>query len=52
MHKRLDPETGVDKPFESVFMSGAYSEFFSKRGHQILSLFKRSFFDRFNFKQL
>ena len=45
MQRRLDPETGANKLFENVFMSGA-------RGYQFLSLFKRSFFDRFNFKQL
>ena len=45
MHRRLDLETGVNKPFENVFMSGAYLEFFfSGRRHQFSSLFKRSFF--------
>ena len=44
MQKRLDPEAGVNKPFKNVFMSGAYSEFFSGRGHQFPSLFMRSFF--------
>ena len=43
MQRRLDSETGVNKPFENVFMSGAYSEFFSGRGHQFSSLFKRVF---------
>ena len=43
MQKRLDPQTGVNKPFENVFMSGAYSEFFS---HQFLSLFIGSFLDK------
>ena len=52
MQKRLDPETGVNKIFENVFMSGAYSEIFSGRGHQFSSLFKRSFFDRFNLSNL
>ena len=28
MQRRLDPETGANKPFENVFSSGAYSEFF------------------------
>ena len=32
MQRRLDPETGVNKPFENVFMSGAYSEYFQGRG--------------------
>ena len=52
MQGRLDPETDVNMPFENVLMSGAYLELFSGRGLQSSSLFKRSFFDRFNFKQL
>ena len=28
MQRLLYPETGVNKPFENVLMSGAYSEFF------------------------
>ena len=28
MQRRLDPETKINKFFENVFMSGAYSEFF------------------------
>ena len=52
MQKRLDPKTGVNKIFENVFMSGAYSEFFSGRGHQLSSLFKRSFFRKIKFQQL
>ena len=32
MQRRLDTETGVNKPFENVFMSGVYSEFFSGKG--------------------
>ena len=51
MHRRLDLETGVNKLFENVFMSGAYTDFFSEREHQFSSIFKRSFLDRFNFKQ-
>ena len=48
MQRRLDPETGVNKPFKNVFMSGAYSEFFSGKGHQFSSLLMRSvFFGRF-----
>ena len=44
MQKCLDPETDVNKIFENVFMSGAYSKKFSRKGHQFSSLFKRSFF--------
>ena len=44
MQRRLDPETGVNKPFENVFLSGAYSEFFLKRGINFGHFFKRSFF--------
>ena len=43
MQRRLDPETDVNKPFENVFMSGAYSQVFSGKGHQFLSFFKRIF---------
>ena len=42
MQKRLDPETGINKIFENVFISGACSEIFSGRVHQFSSLFKRS----------
>ena len=28
MQRRLDPETGVNKLFENVLMSGGYSQFF------------------------
>ena len=44
MQRRLDPETGVNKPFENVFMSGAYSQCFSGKMHQFSSLFKRRVF--------
>ena len=52
MQKRLDPETGVNKIFKNVFMSGAYSEIFSGRKHQFSSLCERSFFRQIYFKQL
>ena len=32
MQRHLDPETGVYKPFENVFVSGAYSEIFKGGG--------------------
>ena len=43
--KTLDQQKNVSKPFDDVFMSKAYSEFFTG-WHQIFSLhlFKRSFF--------
>ena len=44
MQRRLDPETGVNKPFENAFMSGACSEYCLGREHQFSSLFKRIFF--------
>ena len=43
MQRRLDPEAEVNKPFGNVFMSGAYSEFFSGSGTNFYSLFKRIF---------
>ena len=32
MQRRLDTKTGVNKLFENVFMSGAYSDFFFREG--------------------
>ena len=32
MQKRVNPETGVNKPFENVFMSGANSDIFQGGG--------------------
>ena len=32
MPRRLDPETGVNKPFENVLYQGAYSEFLFFQG--------------------
>ena len=52
MQRRLDPETGVNKPFEDVSMSGAYSEFFQGGGINFRHFSSVVFFDRFNFKQL
>ena len=43
MQKRSYSETRVNKPFENVFMSGAYLELFSGKRHQFSSLFKRIF---------
>ena len=44
MQRRLDSETGVNKPFENVSCQGRIQIFFSERGHQILSLFQAQFF--------
>ena len=52
MQRRLDPETGVNKPFENVFMSGVYSENFWGRGHQFSPLFKRIFSTDLNLSNL
>ena len=52
MQGRLDPETVVNKLFENVFMSGAYSEYFSGKGHQLSSLFKRIFLTDLNLSNL
>ena len=32
-YKDVRPKKGVNKPFENVFMSAAYSEIFSGRGY-------------------
>ena len=49
MQRRLDPETGVNKPFENVFMSGAFSEFFQGGGNNFCYFSSVVFLDRFNF---
>ena len=43
MQRRLDPETGVNKPFENVFTSGASSEFFQGKGTNFRHLFRLVF---------
>ena len=35
--KDVRPKNGVNKPFENVFMSAAYSEIFSGRGYPNLA---------------
>ena len=52
MQKRLDPETGVNKICENVFMSGAYSEIFLGRGTNFRHFSSVVFFDRFNLSNL
>ena len=44
MQKRLEPERGVNKPFENVFMSGAYSDFFPGGGTDFRHFFSIVFF--------
>ena len=43
-YKDVRPKKGTKSPLQNVFMSAAYSDFFSGRGHQNLTFFKRSFF--------
>ena len=54
MQRRLDPETGVNKPFENVSCQGRIQNFFFFReGAPIFVTFSNVvFFGRFNFKQL
>ena len=45
MQKHLDPETGVNKPFENVSWQGRRpSQNFLGREHQFSSLFQAQFF--------
>ena len=44
MQKRLDPETGVNKPFENVLCKGRIQKFFQRGGINFRRFFKRSFF--------
>ena len=44
MQRRLDPEMGVNKPFESVSCQGRNQNFFQGRGTNFRHFFKRSFF--------
>ena len=52
MHRRLDPETGVNKPFENVSCQGRIENFFQVGGTNFRHFFKHVFFGRFSFKQL
>ena len=49
--RHLDSEKGINKPFENVFMSGAYSEIFQRVGTKFRDFFMRSIF-RQNSKQI
>ena len=44
MQRRLDPETGVNKPFENVSCQGRIQNFFQGVGTNFCHFFKRSFF--------
>ena len=53
MQRRLDPETGVNKPFENVSCQGRIQNFFFREGAPIFVTFSSVvFFGRVNFKQL
>ena len=44
IQRRLDPETGVNKPFEKVSCQGRIQNFFLGGGIKFRHFFKRSFF--------
>ena len=44
MQKRLDPETGVNKPFQNVSCQRRIQKLFLGRGIKFHRFFKRSFF--------
>ena len=54
MQRRLNPETreNIKQAFRKCFMSGRIENFFQEEGIKFCHFFKRSFFDRVNFKQL
>ena len=49
-YKDVGPKKDVKSPLKNVFMSVAYSEIFSVRGHQILTYFQAYFFRKNCFK--
>ena len=51
MQRRLDPETGVSKPFENVSCQGHIQNFFQRERTNFLHFFNRSFFGRLNFSK-
>ena len=52
MQRRLDPETGVNKPFENVSGKRRIFKIFFREVVPILVIFfNAAFFDRVNFKQ-
>ena len=52
MQRRLDPETGVNKPFENVSCYRRIQKFFQGGGTNFRHFSCVVFFDRFDFKQL
>ena len=48
MQRRLDPERGVNKPFENVACQGRIRNFFQGGGANFRHFFKRIFFGRVN----
>ena len=52
MHRRLDTETGVNKPFENVSCQGPIQLFFRERAPIFDTFLSVVFFSRVNFEQL
>ena len=52
MQRRLNSETGVNKPFENVSCQGRIQKFLRERASIFVTFFKRIFSGRVNFKQL
>ena len=51
-HKDIRPPKDVKVPLKNVFMSAAYSEFFSVMGHQIFTYFQAYFSGRIILKHI
>ena len=52
MQRRLDPETGANKPFENVSCQGRIQNFFQGGDTNFRHFFKRIFFGRCSIKHL
>ena len=52
MQRRLDSETGLNKPFENVSGQGRAHKLFLGGGTNFRHFFERSFFGEVYFKQL
>ena len=52
MHRCLDTETGVKKPFENVSCQGPIQHFFREGAPIFVTFLSVVFFGRVNFKQL
>ena len=50
IQRRLDPETGVNKPFENLSCQGRVQNFFQGGGTNFRHFFKHIFFGRVNLK--